>query len=64
VVTAEKYEGTAKDLVFTVHTTDVLSPIMYVVTFQVLAALLCEKIGKDTKVSPIKNKRLSGHMTH
>jgi len=62
VVTCEEgIEITKKDLKFSVKTTDILSPIIYVTPFQVLSALICEDVGIDTKVSPIKKRYVSSH---
>ena len=44
-----------------VKTTDLLSPILYVIPFQVLSALICEDTGIDTKVSPVKKRYVSSH---
>lgn len=62
VVTCEDgIEITDKDLKFTYKTTDILSPIVYIIPFQVLSALICEDVGIDTKVSPIKKRYVSSH---
>ncbi|MPM28353.1 Glutamine--fructose-6-phosphate aminotransferase [isomerizing] [bioreactor metagenome] len=61
VVTSENIKITAKDLKFSISTTNLLSPILYVIPFQVLSALICEDVGIDTKVSPIKNRSVSSH---
>ena len=62
VVTCEDdVEITERDLKFSVRTTDILSPIIYVIPFQVLSALICEDVGIDTKVSPIKKRYVSSH---
>ena len=62
VVTCEEgVEITDRDLKFSVKTTDILSPIIYVIPFQVLSALICEDVGIDTKVSPIKKRYVSSH---
>ena len=62
VVTGEKdFPTTEKDLKFTYTTTDILSPMVYIVPFQVLAARICEDVGIDTKVSPVKKKYFSSH---
>lgn len=52
---------TPRDLKFSVKTTDILSPIFYVIPFQVLSALICEDVGIDTTVSPIKKRYISSH---
>lgn len=52
---------TSRDLKFSAHTSDILSPIIYVVPFQILSALICEDVGIDTKVSPIKKRYVSSH---
>ncbi|MCR4854560.1 MAG: SIS domain-containing protein [Erysipelotrichaceae bacterium] len=62
VATCEDIEVTDKDLKYSVRTNDLLSTIIYVTPYQVLSALLCEKVGIDTKVSPIKDRSVSGHM--
>lgn len=62
VITSEDIETGEQDLKFSYKTTDILSPIIYVVPFQVLSALLCEAVGIDTKVSPVKNRSVSSHM--
>ena len=54
-------EITDRDLKFSAKTTDILSPIIYVTPFQVLSALICEDVGIDTKVSPIKKRYVSSH---
>lgn len=62
VVTCEDgIEITDRDLKFSAKTTDILSPIIYVTPFQVLSALICEDVGIDTKVSPIKKRYVSSH---
>lgn len=62
VVTSEEdIPITDRDLKFSVKTTDILSPILYVIPFQVLSALICEDVGIDTKVSPIKKRYVSSH---
>lgn len=62
VVTSEEdIPITERDLKFSVKTTDILSPILYVIPFQVLSALICEDVGIDTKVSPIKKRYVSSH---
>lgn len=53
---------TDKDLRFSKKTTNVLSPIFYVIPFQVLSALLCEDVGIDTRVSPVTKRYVSGHL--
>lgn len=62
VISAEDFPVTDRDLKFSVKTSDILSPIFYVVPFQVLSAKLCEKVGIDTSVSPVTDKSISGHM--
>lgn len=62
VVSSEEFEATEKDLAFSFRTTDILSPCLYVIPFQVLSALLCEEVGIDTRVSPIKDRSVSSHM--
>lgn len=62
VTTCEDIEVTEKDLKFSVKTNDMLSTIVYVTPYQALSALLCEAVGINTKVSPIKNRSVSGHM--
>lgn len=62
VVTCEDgIEITERDLKFSYRTSDILSPIIYVIPFQVLSALICEDVGIDTKVSPIKKRYVSSH---
>lgn len=62
VVTAEKDFPTGElDLNFSYHTTDILSPMQYIVPFQVLSALICEDVGIDTTVSPVKKRYFSSH---
>ena len=62
VVTCEEdVASSERDLKFSVKTTDLLSPILYVIPFQVLSALICEDTGIDTKVSPIKKRYVSSH---
>ena len=62
VITCEEgVAGTERDLKFSVRTSDLLSPILYVIPFQVLSALICEDTGIDTKVSPIKKRYVSSH---
>lgn len=62
VVTCENdIEITERDLKFSVSTSDILSPIIYITPFQVLSALICEDVGIDTKVSPIKKRYVSSH---
>ena len=62
ITTFEDIEVTEKDLKFSVKTNDMLSTIVYVTPFQALSALLCEAVGINTKVSPVKNRSVSGHM--
>lgn len=62
VTTFENIATTEKDLKFSVKTNDMLSTIVYVTPFQVLSALLCEAVGINTKISPVKNRSVSGHM--
>lgn len=62
VVSSEDFEVTDKDLKLSVKTSDLLSPIFYVVPFQILSAKLSEKVGIDTSVSPVKDTSISGHM--
>jgi glucosamine 6-phosphate synthetase-like amidotransferase/phosphosugar isomerase protein len=62
VTTFENIETTEKDLKFSVKTNDMLSTIVYVTPFQVLSALLCEAVGINTKISPVNNRSVSGHM--
>ena len=50
-----------KDLKLSFKSSDILSPIVYVIPFQVLSALICEDVGIDTKVSPIKKRYVSSH---
>ena len=62
VITAEDgLDITHRDLRYSVWTTDILSPILYVTPFQVLSALICEDVGIDTKVSPVKKRYVSSH---
>ena len=61
VVTSENIVVTNRDLKFSIKTNNLLSPILYVVPFQVLSALICEDVGIDTKVSPIQNRSVSSH---
>ena len=62
VITCEEgAASTDRDLKFSVRTSDLLSPILYVIPFQVLSALICEDTGIDTKVSPIKKRYVSSH---
>lgn len=62
VITCENdIETTDKDLKISCKTTDILSPIVYIIPFQVLSALICEDVGIDTKVSPIKKRYVSSH---
>ena len=61
VTCEEGLDITERDLKFSVKTTDILSPIIYVIPFQVLSALICEDVGIDTKVSPIKKRYVSSH---
>ena len=62
VVTAEPdFPTDVQDLKFSYHTTDILSPMQYVIPFQVLAALICEDVGIDTTVSPVKKRYFSSH---
>lgn len=61
VVTCEDLPVSQRDLKFSVRTSDILSPILYVIPFQVLSALICEDIGIDTKISPIKKRYVSSH---
>ena len=62
VITCEEgVADTERDLKFSVRTSDLLSPILYVIPFQVLSALICEDTGIDTKVSPIKKRYVSSH---
>lgn len=58
----DDFNITKKDLKFSVKTTNLLSPILYVVPFQVLSALICEDVGIDTTISPIKDRSISSHM--
>ncbi|WP_028984271.1 SIS domain-containing protein [Sporolactobacillus terrae] len=62
VISGEDFEVTNNDLKFSVKTTPLLSPIYYVVPFQVLSARLSEAVGIDTSVSPVTDKSISGHM--
>lgn len=62
VATCEDIEVTEKDLKFSVKTNDMLSTILYITPYQALSALLCEAVGIDTTVSPIKDRSISGHM--
>ena len=62
VTTCEDIDVTGKDLKFSVRTNDLLSTILYITPYQVLSALLCEAVGIDTKISPIKDRSISGHM--
>lgn len=62
VVSGENFEATEKDLKLSAKTSDLLSPIFYVVPFQVLSAKLSEKVGIDTSVSPVSDHSISGHM--
>ncbi len=62
VTTCEDIEVTEKDLKFSVKTNEMLSTIIYITPYQALSALLCEAIGINTKISPIKNRSISGHM--
>lgn len=62
VITAEEgLELSRRDLHFSIKTSDILSPILYIIPFQVLSALICEDVGIDTKVSPIKKRYVSSH---
>lgn len=62
VVTAEDdFPTEQQDLRFSYHTTDILSPLQYVIPFQVLSALICEDVGIDTTVSPVKKRYFSSH---
>lgn len=62
VITAEEgIEITDLDLKYSLKTSDILSPMIYVIPFQVLSALICDDIGIDTKESPIKDRSLSSH---
>lgn len=62
VVSGEDFEATDRDLKLSVKTTPILSPIFYVVPFQILSAKLSEKVGIDTSVSPVTDTSISGHM--
>ena len=61
VVTCEDLPVSPRDLKFSVRTSDILSPIIYIIPFQVLSALICEDVGIDTKNSPIKKRYVSSH---
>lgn len=62
VVTAEDdFSLSSKDLKLSFKSSDILSPIIYIIPFQVLSALICEDVGIDTKVSPIKKRYFSSH---
>lgn len=62
VVTAEDdFQLAEKDLKLSFKSSDILSPIIYIVPFQVLSALICDDVGIDTKVSPIKKRYFSSH---
>ena len=62
VVSGEDFETTSRDLKLSVKTSPILSPIFYVVPFQVLSAKLSEKVGIDTSISPVTDNSISGHM--
>lgn len=62
VISGEDFDVTGNDLKFSVTTTPILSPIFYVVPFQVLSARLSEAVGIDTSVSPVTDNSISGHM--
>ena len=52
VVTCEEdVASSERDLKFSVKTTDLLSPILYVIPFQVLSALICGNSGNQTRRS-------------
>ena len=61
VVTAEDMPTGEKDLKFSVKTTDILSPVQYVIPFQVLSAMICDDCGINTKESPVKDRSISSH---
>ncbi|WP_296876866.1 SIS domain-containing protein [Thomasclavelia sp.] len=62
VITSESdQEVSDRDLKLSITTSDILSPIIYIIPFQVLSALICEDTGIDTKVSPIKKRYVSSH---
>jgi len=62
VVTSEDdFDLSEKDLKLSYKATDILSPMVYIIPFQVLSALACEDVGIDTKVSPIKKRYFSSH---
>lgn len=62
VITAEDdFELSSKDLKLSFRSSDILSPMIYIIPFQVLSALICEDVGIDTKVSPIKKRYFSSH---
>lgn len=62
VISGEDFNPTKRDLKLSVQTSDLLSPIFYVVPFQILSAKLSEKVGIDTSVSPVTDTSISGHM--
>lgn len=62
VISGEQFKATEKDLKLSVKTSELLSPIFYIVPFQILAAKLSEKVGIDTSVSPVTDTSISGHM--
>lgn len=61
IITFEDINISKRDLKFSIQTTDILSPIVYIIPFQVLSALICEDVGIDTKNSPIKKRYVSSH---
>lgn len=61
IITGENIDVTEKDLKFSSKTTDILSPIQYVIPFQVLSALICDDYNINTKESPIKKRYVSSH---
>lgn len=64
VIANKGYEGkkTDNDLIINTKLNDLLTPILYIVPFQILSAKLSEAVGIDTSISPVTDKSISGHM--
>lgn len=61
IITNKEVEDHVHNLKLDIMTSDELSPILFVIPFQVYAALACKKLGIDTNVYPFGLEEGLGH---
>lgn len=62
VISGDEFPANDRDLALRVATSELLSPILYIVPLQIFAAQLCVALKIDPGISPVKDYSISGHM--